>query len=133
MKVVVDASALLAVVLNEPERDSVVEAATGCELVAPQVLPFEIGNALTSLFKRRLLSKSEVIAAWGVFARFPIGLSAIDIASALALATRRVIYAYDAYVIECALEQKAELLTLDDRMKASAASEGVRLRLGALS
>jgi predicted nucleic acid-binding protein len=128
MKLTVDTSALLAVVLNEPERSSIIAAAHGCNLVASDILPFELGNALTAMVKRKRLEPDEVFAAWAIFSRFPISLSAIDISAALKIALRHNIYAYDAYVLQSAVEQKAELLTLDQRLKAIAEAEGITLR-----
>ncbi len=128
MKLAVDTSALLAVVLNEPQRPFVVAAAQGCDLAAPEILPFEVGNALTAMVKRKRLDLDEALAAWGVFGQFPISLSAIDIRTALKMALRHGIYAYDAYVLQCAVEQRAELLTLDERLKSIAEAEGVKLR-----
>ena len=128
MKLIVDTSALLAVVLNEPERSAAIDAAQGCSLLAPSVLPFEIGNALSALSKRRLLKANQVVSAWQAFLLVPVSLCTVDMVAALGLATRNAIYAYDAYVIQCALEQRAELLTLDKRMRIAASSEGVVLR-----
>jgi predicted nucleic acid-binding protein len=45
MRAVVDTSALLAVVLNEPERANIIAATRGYDLHAPSLLPYEIGNA----------------------------------------------------------------------------------------
>ena len=41
---VVDASALAAVLLVEPEAPQVIARLEGCELVAPALIEFEIGN-----------------------------------------------------------------------------------------
>jgi predicted nucleic acid-binding protein len=128
MNLVVDTSALLAVVLNEPERQSIVAASRSCDLVASEILPFEVGNALTAMVKRRRLEPDEVHAAWAVFNRFPISLTSISISSALKMALRHNIYAYDAYVMQCAVEQRAELLTLDNHLKTIAEVEGIKLR-----
>ncbi len=128
MKVVVDTSALLAVVLNEPERRSVIAATKGCDCVAPLGLPFEIGNALSALFKRGRLSASDVLAAWSAFVQIDVALVGVDIVDALAIATRRSIYAYDAYFLECTRRQGGELLTLDRRLQATAKAENLKLR-----
>jgi predicted nucleic acid-binding protein len=128
MKLTVDTSALLAVVLIEPERPAIVAASRGCDLVASEILPFEVGNALTAMVRRKRLKPDEVLAAWTVFGQFPISLKSINIRAALKMALRHNIYAYDAYVLQCAVEQSAELLTLDQRLKTIAESEGIKLR-----
>jgi predicted nucleic acid-binding protein len=52
----------------------------------------------------------------------------IEIRAALKMALRHGIYAYDAYVLQCAIERRAELLSLDERLNAVAEAEGVTLR-----
>jgi predicted nucleic acid-binding protein len=128
MKLVVDTSALLTVVLSEPSRSIVIEAATGYDIIAPSVLPYEVGNALTSLRKRKVLKDGEVLSAWTSFSLMTIDLCDVDIPAALVLAARHNIYAYDAYVVQTALQHRGSLLTLDKRMISVAQSEGVQLR-----
>jgi len=61
MKIVANTSTFLAVALREPEREWIAGAAAGHDLVAPEVLPFEIGNALTALVRRRALLLLETL------------------------------------------------------------------------
>ena len=122
MKIVADTNVFMAVALGEPERDAVVAATSGAALVAPDVLPYEIGNALSSLFRRGLLSSSQVQAAWDATQQIPVECRMVDIRRALALAAQHRIYAYDAYFLECALHSRSPLLTLDRKMRAVAES-----------
>ena len=46
MKIVADTSAFLAVALGEPQGARIVAATAGHDLIAPEALPFEVGNAL---------------------------------------------------------------------------------------
>mgnify|MGYP005624472289 CR=1 FL=1 len=117
MKIVADTNTFLAVALNEPERTQIVRATTGHDLVAPEVLPFEIGNALTAMLKRGALSAEEVPLAWDAVQAIPVDLRGLDLPAALALAVRFGVYAYDAYFLECALSLRLPLLTLDPGMK----------------
>lgn len=123
----VDTSALLAVILQEPERASIVARTIGFGLLAPEVLPYEVGNALSALKKRRTHEAGETLLAWQVFISIPIKLERIDIAAALAVAARQGIYANDAYTIQCARETGSPLLSLDRRLCGAARSEGVPL------
>ncbi len=66
MKIVADTNTFIAVALNEPERIRIIELTEGHELIAPDVLPFEIGNALTAMMKKNTLAKEEVLSAWGL-------------------------------------------------------------------
>lgn len=59
MDIVIDTSALLAVLLGEPERDRVVQITAGHTLIGPGSIPWEIGNAFSALFKRKRLTLDE--------------------------------------------------------------------------
>ena len=107
----------LAVALEEPQKVQIVRLTAGHRLVAPEVLPFEVGNALTAMLKRGVLLPAEVTAAWDAVMAIPVDLRRADVRGALALAVRFGIYAYDAYFLECALSQRLPLLTLDRGMK----------------
>lgn len=117
MRVLADTSAFLAVVLDEPERPWLLKVTEGIELVAPAVLPYEVGNALSALVKRGRLDRREAVEAWQAMQSIAVGLAEIDIAASLRLATEYGIYAYDAYFMQCAIQQGYPLLTLDRAMR----------------
>ena len=127
MKIVADTNTFIAVALEEPEKRQIIQFTVGKELVAPEVLPFEVGNALTAMVKKRALDPSEVISAWDAVQTIAVELRRIDIQAALGLAVRFNIYAYDAYFIECALNLRCPMLTLDHRMKMVARDIGIRI------
>ncbi len=127
MKIVADTNTFIAVALEEPEKKQIIRFTVGKELVAPEVLPYEIGNALTAMVKKRALDPNEVISAWDAVQTIPVELRRIDIQAALGLAVRFNIYAYDAYFIECALNLHCPMLTLDYRMKMVAMDVGIRI------
>jgi len=117
VKIVADTNTFLAVALDEPERPAIIALTARHTLAAPEILPYEAGNALTALFKRKMLSHAEIAAAWSTIQSIAVELHPIDIASALNLAVRYNLYAYDAYFLECALSLRVPLLTLDKEMK----------------
>ena len=117
MKIVADTNTFLAVALNEPEKDWLIQTTDGHDLVAPAVLPYEIGNALSSLVRRRILVATQLGAAWDAAAAIPVELATVDARASLLLAGHFRIYAYDAYFLQCSLESKCPLLTLDGGMK----------------
>ncbi len=117
MKIVADTNTFLAVALDEPEKTQIIRLTVGHDLVAPEVLPFEIGNALTAMMMKRSLKTDEMKSTWDIVQTIPVELRPIDIRSALEIASRCNIYAYDAYFIECAISLRCPLLTLDRRMK----------------
>jgi len=89
----------------------------GYDLVAPEVLPFEIGNALTAMVKRGTLPATQVTPAWDAVRAIAVGLREVDLRVSLDIATRFGTYAYDAYFLECALSLRLPLLTLDRGMR----------------
>lgn len=120
MKITADTNTFLAVTLFEPERGELIRLTDGADLVAPEVLPFEIGNAISAMFKRGRLASEDILVLWDAIQQIPVDLRSIDVKEALTLASNFNIYAYDAYFIACALSLRTPLLTLDRRMMAIA-------------
>lgn len=79
MDIVADASVLLSVALEEPGHEALIEKTTGMQLVAPEVLPFEIGNALIAGKKRKRhrLSDRDIHVAYARSQRIPVRLVSI--------------------------------------------------------
>jgi predicted nucleic acid-binding protein len=104
MDIVADASAFLSVALEEPGHGALIEKTSGMQLVSPEVLPYEIGNALIAGKKRKRhrLTDRDIHAAYARSQRIPVRLVRIRIDEALKLALRWDIYAYDAYYLQCA-------------------------------
>jgi predicted nucleic acid-binding protein len=127
MKIVADTNIFIAVALNEPEKDMIIRLTERHDLVAPEALPFEIGNALTAMMKRNALEADEVIIAWDMVQHIPVDLRRIEIEAALKIATQYNIYAYDAYFLECAINLHSPLLTLDRQMKVIAQKIGIQV------
>ena len=59
MDIVIDTSALLAVIVAEPERDRIVELTSGHSLIGPGSIPWEIGNAFSAMLRQRRLGLAE--------------------------------------------------------------------------
>ncbi|NKI33896.1 type II toxin-antitoxin system VapC family toxin [Wenzhouxiangella sp. XN79A] len=116
MKLVVDTSAFLAVVLGEERRAAILDTTRGANLSAPDVLPFEVGNALSAMVRRGRISAEQAAVAWQSFSTIPVQSRRCDIGSALELAAEQGIYAYDAYFLETARRHRLPLLTLDRGM-----------------
>jgi predicted nucleic acid-binding protein len=126
-ELVIDTSALIAVLTAEPTRDRLIARTQGAELLAPGSVHWEIGNALSALLKRRRLKLAEVQAALAAYARIPIHFVDIELGVALELADRFGLYTYDAYLMACARRYGAPLLTLDPRLGRVAHESGVRV------
>jgi predicted nucleic acid-binding protein len=127
MKIIADTNTFLAVALNEPEKDLIIQLTENCDLVSPEVLPFEIGNALTAMLKKGSLKPDEVASSWEIVQRIPVDLRSVNIKSALKIATEFNIYAYDAYFLECSHDLRCPLLTLDRGMKRIAVKMGITI------
>jgi predicted nucleic acid-binding protein len=69
----------------------------------------------------------EVASSWEIVQRIPVDLRSINIESALKIATKFNIYAYDAYFLECADSLRSPLLTLDSGMKRIAKEMGITI------
>lgn len=112
-----DASAIMAVILNESNRGAVIALTENATLLSPEVISFEIGNAFISLYKRKKLTEEELLAAFRLYAAMPIRNIKVDIEKALKIACKYKIYAYDAYYLEIAHRLKIPLLTFNLPMK----------------
>lgn len=110
---VIDTSALIATILNEPEKTRLVELTRATNLLAPGSQPWELGNALAAMFKKGHLELKNALAALEVFYTIPIQFVDVDLGKALDIANTSRLYAYDAYMIVCAIDYQAPLLTLD--------------------
>ncbi len=127
MEIVIDTAALLAVLLEEPERPALLAATRGAMLLAPASLPWEVGNALVAAVRRRRLTAAEAAAGWTAYQTIPIRLVEVDVGRSIAVATERVLYAYDAYILELARSRGLPLLTLDAKLSEAARLAGLAL------
>ena len=116
MEIVADASAFLAVLLDEESREWVIERTSGCSVVSPEILPYEIANALVSVRRKGRLTEREVLKAFSISQRIAVRLLPVKIYDAMKLALKFNIYAYDAFYLQCCLETKLPLISLDNRM-----------------
>ncbi|MDV7391432.1 type II toxin-antitoxin system VapC family toxin, partial [Arthrospira platensis SPKY1] len=123
--ITIDTSALLAVLLNEPSKAQLIALTRNHLLVAPSSLDWEVGNALSALFKRQRISLDQALEAWTIFERIPIRREPVDMALSLQLAYERQAYAYDMYMLSCSLRFRTPLLSLDNRLNQIAHALGI--------
>lgn len=127
MSILVDANIYLAVILNEPEKSKIIELTQEDDLISPVVLPFEVGNALSAMYKRKRLDKRQIIDCYSIFLQIPVRLLDVNIQNSLVIAADYGIYAYDAYYLDIAKRYKCNFLSLDNRIKEVANDLGIRL------
>jgi predicted nucleic acid-binding protein len=113
----VDASAFVAVMLNEPEGDSLSEGLSGARLVVPGLVYFEVANGLTVKLRKRPENKHSYLAAYAQFSRVSVEIGEIDFVSTISLAQRQNLSADDASYAWLALSRGIELVTLDKRLR----------------
>lgn len=127
MLLVADTSVILAVLLNEPDKETLIVQTAGVELAAPASLHWEIGNALSAMIKRKRLTIEEARKALRSYEQIPIRLIEVELDEALAIAAHQDIYAYDAYFIVCARQLSSAIITLDGGLSAAAKRLGVKV------
>jgi len=127
MEVVADANLFLSVLLNEPEKKRIIELTSEVELISPEVLPFEIGNALSAMYRRERLNLVQCSEVLNQFLGIPVRLVQINLENALSIALKNRIYAYDAYYLDIAMRLGKPLMTLDSSMRNVAVELGLKI------
>ena len=85
--------------------------------MAPASVHWEVGNALSAMFKRKAIGIKEGLQLLDAYAAIPIRMAEVGLKQAVELSARWNLYAYDAYVLACAVNQRAPLLTLDGGLR----------------
>jgi len=116
MEIVVDTSVLIAVITNGDEKEKLVAMTDEAELIAPLSVHWEIGNAFSSLLKRKRVTIDEAVRAIEIYLQIPIRFVEVELTESLELANELGLYAYDAYLLRCAAKYRLPLLTLDARL-----------------
>jgi predicted nucleic acid-binding protein len=127
MDLVADTSTIIAVIANEPEKLLLIAKSQGYDLIAPRSLYWEIGNAFSAMIKRGRITLGQATAAIEIYEQIPIRLVDVDLRKALEIVDKHKVYAYDSYMIDCALNQNCPLLTLDGGLAYAARAAGVEV------
>ena len=120
MEIIIDTSALIAVIVGEPERDTIVDITNGNNLIGPGSISWEIGNAFSAMFKQKRLTIQEAEKGVAIFKSIPLRYIEPDFINSLKISKKTNMYAYDAYFLDCAMRYNAPLLTLDKKLEAMA-------------
>jgi predicted nucleic acid-binding protein len=120
MDIVIDTSALVAVIVGEPERNRIVELTAGNTLIGPGSIPWEVGNAFSAMLKQGRLTLNEAHKGLAIFEGIPIRFAKPDFAHTMTIAHQTNMYAYDAYFLDCAIRHNAPLMTLDHKLMMAA-------------
>ncbi len=127
MNITIDTSALIAVIGNEASKQTIIKITKGCSLCAPISVHWEIGNAFSAMFKRRSATIEQAQQAVKAYREIPIRFIDVPLEQTLEISYAQNMYAYDAYLIQCAQLTSTPLLTLDSGLKKAAKEVGVQL------
>lgn len=77
--------------------------------------------------KKGSLNNREVLKAYDISQRIAVNLVPVKILDAIKIALRFSMYAYDAYYLQCCVENKLPLISLDDRMCVAARNLSIKV------
>jgi predicted nucleic acid-binding protein len=123
---VVDASAIGALVLGEPEKPWVEALTNEVELIAPPLLVFELGNICWKKLRRFPQQADVLLAAWSAWC--DAGLVRVEPTNPLQimqLAGQHDLTFYDASYLWLAWDRTADLISLDRQLVHAARSLGL--------
>jgi predicted nucleic acid-binding protein len=126
MRIAVDTSAIIAVITDESERPQLIELTKGSTIVVPPSVRWEIGNAFSAMLKRTRINLEQAIESIDIYQEISMEIVEVDLKNAVRLAAKYNIYAYDAYILQCAIENDIPLISLDQSLLDIAKREGVQ-------
>jgi predicted nucleic acid-binding protein len=118
--VVVDASAMAAIVFGEPEGRALSAHLRGQTLLAPALIDYEMANIAVTKSKRRPEHRPLHEAALERYSALGLTRVAVSAADACRIASETGLTAYDAAYLWVAASRDAELVTLDDDLARAA-------------
>ena len=124
---VIDTSAIVAVITEAPEKAGLIQATEDASLVAPSSVHWEVGNAFSAMIRRGRLTPDLAAKAIAIYQSIPVRFLDVDLQASLDIASEHRLYAYDAYLLECSLARRAPLLTLDRALARVAARMTIEL------
>jgi predicted nucleic acid-binding protein len=119
---VVDASALAALVVAEPEAENIAKQLDGARLAAPSLVNFELANVCLTKIRRQPNERDALRAAFRLAHRLRVETVTVDHTAVVDLAEITGLTAYDASYLWLARELDAELVTLDRKLAAAASA-----------
>lgn len=118
---VVDASALAAIIFDEPEGEEIASRLDGVKIFAPALLGFEIANVCLTKLRRHPEQRDRILQAFSLRGGLIVEVAEVDHDGILPLAERFGLSGYDASYLWLADHLDAELVTLDRQLARAAA------------
>ena len=125
MNLVIDTSVVIAVLASEPERKLLVRKTVGVDLIAPDSVHWEVGNALAAMLRRKRINLAQIRSLLKTYEEIPIRFVEVDLLDAMEIAAVHSLYAYDAYILSCARENRCKLISLDRGLLNAARNAGL--------
>ncbi len=116
MTLVVDASAISAIVFGEAEGATIAAHIDGESLVAPSLFDYEMVTIGWKKMRRHPDKHATLIAAMSRVPSLPILKVEVPVGELFGLATETGLTAYDASYLWLALSRDLELVTLDNHL-----------------
>lgn len=127
--VVIDASAILNVLLDGPFYDPLRACVRGADLAAPKCLPYEVGNGLVNTVRKTRasdhpLTLAEALQAYDAFQTIPYRGMDVSVADAIEKAHLHETYLYDTLYTQLARRLGVALVSTDRGQRRIALAEG---------
>jgi|SRR6188508_2935782 predicted nucleic acid-binding protein len=116
MIVVVDASAISAILFGEPDGATIQAHLRDDQMMAPHLIDFELANVSVKRIRRTPAAAGAILAMLAGLQALPIRRVAVPPLEAAKLAARTGLTAYDASYLWLAMTHDSELVTLDNRL-----------------
>lgn len=126
---VVDASAMGALVFGEPDAEQISQTLDGATLAAPALLWYEMAAVAVKKIRKHPQLGASIQGALKLAFRLPLTIIDVDFGETVSLALKNDLTIYDASYLWLADHLGAELVTLDEKLGKAAA--GKRARKGA--
>ncbi len=121
-KIVVDASALAAVLFGEPEAPKVAEQLGDFALVTPTLFSYEIANICWKKLRRHPEKRAALLEGYSLLGRMEVEEVEVSVPEALLLADRENLTVYDASYLWLSRKLGVKLVTLDGDLNTAAAA-----------
>ena len=116
MHVVVDASAIGAVMFGEPEGPTITAHLEGETLLAPSLIDYELTSLALKKVRRRPDTAGQVMVSLVAALQLPISRIAVPGVEVFALAVETGLTTYDASYLWLSRARDVELVTLDKKL-----------------
>ncbi|MEO1017672.1 MAG: type II toxin-antitoxin system VapC family toxin [Pseudomonadota bacterium] len=118
---VVDASAIGALIYEEPGGEYIEARLNDARLIAPELIDFELTNICITKIRGHAAQRAQLWRGFRLRWRMDIELVDVDYQDVLALAEATGLTGYDASYLSLARQFDTELVTLDRQLAAAAA------------